>query len=163
MGALKKVADVVFRRHKKQYDLEDYIAHQKARGFDIEQGSLQIVDSTPMAPPIGYKKAPSMAELVREAVRSHHLAAAAAQADMETFEESEDFDIPDDPVQMESPYENDFDPPISELIKAGREVVEERRKAAASRPAPKPGPDADAENNLLADPKLPENLLKPKS
>lgn len=130
----------VFRRRSRQYDLEDYIRHQRERGFD---GAKQLVDSTPMAPPIGYKKAPSMVELIREAVRSHHLAAAAASAGAETFEESEDFDIPDDPVQLSSPYENEFDPPVEVLLQAGREELARReaeRKAAGAGSAPQPGP-----------------------
>jgi len=32
-----------------------------------------FMDSTPIAPPIGYKKTPSMVELVREMVRSEKL------------------------------------------------------------------------------------------
>lgn len=124
---------------------EQYLAKLLERGLD-EFGKFEP-DGTPMAPPIGYKKQPSMVEIVRNMVRSERLAADLAAAGHETFEESDDFDVPDDPPDMRSPFENDFDPPISELVAAGREVMETRRKAQQSgsgeagvSPAVKPKP-----------------------
>lgn len=160
--AVKELVQRVFNRKKRQYDLEDYIRHQKERGF---VGAAQVVDGTPMAPPIGYKKAPSMVEIVREAVRSEHLRQAAIAAGHETFEESEDFDIADDPVQMSSPYENEFDPPLEVLLEAGRKSLAEKEaqnKASGAAPAPKPGPATEAvkasgERSATLPPDLPEN------
>lgn len=65
----------------------------------------EVVSSVPVAPPVGYKKQPSMFDRVRELIQSERLAAAARDAGFETFEESEDFDIPDDMFPA-SPYED---------------------------------------------------------
>lgn len=133
-------------RKPKQLELEEYLQKLKDKGLNPD-GTPKL-DPTPMAPPIGYKKHPSMVEIVRDMVRSEKLAQAAAATGHETFEEAEDFDIPDDPVQMNSPYENDFDPPLSELVKAGEEEVKKRPKKPADEPKPAdkdspPDPPAD--------------------
>lgn len=124
---------------------EQYLAKLLERGLD-ENGKFEP-DATPMAPPIGYKKQPSMVEIVRNMVRSERLAAELAAQGQETFEEADDFDVDDDPPDMRSGWENDFDPPVSELVAAGREVMEARRKAQEERsgeagvsPAAKPKP-----------------------
>lgn len=132
-------------RKPKRLTLEEYFAKLKEKGLN-EDGS-PVLDPTPIAPPIGYKKTPSMVEIVRDMVRGERLKAEAEAAGHETFEESEDFDVGDDPELLRSPYENTFDPPLEDLLKAGREAIAERdRKAAmeaagASKTAvdPKPG------------------------
>lgn len=106
----------------------------------------ELVDPTPMAPPIGYKKQPSMVEMVRNMVRSEHLAREAAMMGKETFEQADDFDIPDDPLDPSTPYENEFDPPVRELVKVGQEEVkrkEAEKKAASSRKSPKKVEDSE--------------------
>lgn len=85
--------------------------------------SHEVMDPTPMEPPLGYKKQPSMVELIREQIRSARLAEEAEAAGMETFEESEDFDVGDD-YDPQSPYENEFDPPIATI----KSEVEKERK-----------------------------------
>lgn len=112
-------------RRPKQTDLEEYLKKLSDRGLDRD-GKL-IPDPTPIAPPIGFKKTPSMVEIVRNMVRSERLAAEARAAGAETFEESEDFDVGDDGPDLTSGFENDFDPPIPEIRKA---VEEERLKNA---------------------------------
>lgn len=126
MAILEKVKGLV-RRKPKQMDLEEYIAKMKAKGYDRD-GNV-VLSPIPIAPPIGYKKSPSMVEIVRDMVRSERLRQELADSGAETFEESEDFDIPDE-EHLHSPYENDFDPPVEELLKAGREVLAERERAA---------------------------------
>jgi len=113
-------------RKPKRLTLEEYFAKLKEKG--LNQDGSPILDPTPVAPPIGYKKTPSMVEIVRDMVRSEKLAQEAAQSGHETFEESEDFDIGDDPELLRSPYENEFDPPLNELLSAGE--AEQRRKQA---------------------------------
>lgn len=124
-----------FLRRRKQIDLEDYLAayNDKLRQRGLNEDGTAVLDPTPIAPPIGYKKAPSMVEVIRNMVTSERLAQAARESGHETFEESEDFDVGDEPDQLASPWENDFDPPISELVKAGEEAVKEREKAAVKR------------------------------
>lgn len=137
MGIKEKVASV-FKRRSRQYDLEEYLERQKRRGYI---GALQEVDGTPVAPPIGYQKTVPLHLQIREMVRSEALRQAAESADMETFEEADDFDIPDDPVDPKSPYENDFDPTIRELLLAGQEASKSAEpEPADGRPHTPPGP-----------------------
>lgn len=126
--ALDKITSV-FRRRSRQYDLEDYIERQKKRGY---LGALQHVDPTPMAPPVGYQKSVPLHLQIREMVRSEALRQAAESNDLETFEEADDFDIMDDdvPFDPKSPYENDFDPAIRDLLADGHKALEEKARAA---------------------------------
>lgn len=131
-------------RRPKQLDLEEYLLKLKDRGL-APDGKL-IPDPVPIAPPIGYKKQPSMVEIVRDMVRGERLAQAAREAGAETFQEAEDFDVEDDPPDMRSPFENQFDPPLSELLAAGKQALAEKEREAAKasgspdKPAPPPPP-----------------------
>lgn len=113
----------VKRKVKPRMTEEEYLEKMLAKS-KAPDGS-EVLDPTPMAPPIGYVKQPSMVEIVRNMVRSEKLALLAAEAGMETFEESEDFDVGDEAEDLLSGFENEFDPPISEV----REAVEQARKA----------------------------------
>lgn len=94
----------------------------------LDQEGREILDTTPIAPPIGFHKEPSMFEYMREMIRSARLAEEAEAAGLETFEEADDFDVADD-FDPSTPYENDFDPSVRELHKAGKEAKEARLKA----------------------------------
>lgn len=109
---------------------EEYL--RKMREKNINDVGELVPDSTPMAPPIGYKKHPSMVEIVRDMVRSERLAQEALAMGHETFEEADDFDVGDDPEVLRSPYENDFDPSVAELVQVGREELERRAQAQRS-------------------------------
>lgn len=104
--------DDVDMRAKPRASVEDYEAKLAARRQDWY--GAEHPDDTPMAPPIGYKKQPSMVEIVREAVRSEHLRLEALRAEQETFEEADDFDVPDDPVPPTGyeMFEPQFEPPV---------------------------------------------------
>lgn len=78
-------------------------AHQK-----YENGE-EIMDPTPIAPPVGYKKAPTIAEQVRNLIRSERLRHEAEAQGYESFEESDDFNVGDD-FDPRSPYEEVFEP-----------------------------------------------------
>ena len=129
-------------RVQKLSDAEELLEKYQAKNIDLN-GKL-IPDPTPLAPPVGYNPQPSMVEIVRDMVRSERLKQDLDDQGLETFEESEDFDIEDDPV-AQSPWENEFDPPIEELVAAGREAIAKRKKdrdpppAANERPKPKEG------------------------
>lgn len=106
----------------------------------LDEAGHEVLSSTPVAPPIGYVKQPSLYEQMRAMVRQE-LSAAAEAAGAETFEEADDFDVGDfDPT---SPYEEVFDPtPVSEL----------RRRASAAE-APDPGePGASRRADAAAPP-----------
>lgn len=143
----------VFRRRSRQYDLEKYIERQKRRGFI---GALQEVDSTPVAPPVGYQRSVPLHLQIREMVRSEALRQAAESADMETFEEADDFDIEDDPIDPKSPYENDFDPDIRELLTEGQKAIQARSEKPAERTAsPSPGNEPSGSPDPLTATPLP--------
>lgn len=102
--------------------------------YDAETGEMivnekgqEVPDPTPMAPPVGYVKQQSLAEQIREMVRSEKLRMEVEAQGLETFEEADDFDVGDDYDPL-SPYENDFDPPISELAAAGEQSLAEKAK-----------------------------------
>lgn len=99
---------------------------QKLLRLGLKADGTPALDPVPLAPPIGYKKQPSMVEIVRDMVRSEKLRVAALESGSETFEEADDFDIPDDDMMPSSPYEVVFEPPVP----AG----------AVPAPAPSPAP-----------------------
>lgn len=131
-----------------QVDLESYLdnlARQpSAQSNYLDAKGRELPDPTPMAPPVGYKKQSSMVEIVREMVRGERLKQEAEAAGMESFEDSEDFDVGDDADQDPgSPWENEYDPPISEV----RRAVDEDKKSKAKSggvgaPAPTDSPKA---------------------
>lgn len=83
-----------------------------------EQGREKL-DDRPMQPPLGYKRAPSLAEQIRQQV----IAAKLEELDalQETDEEADDFEIGDD-FEPLSPHENDHIPSIKELRKRADEI-----------------------------------------
>lgn len=135
MQIMDKVKGVL-RRRPRQLDLEEYLKKLADKG--LHPDGTPVLDPVPLAPPIGYKKHPSMVEIVRDMVRSERLAQAARDAGAETLEEAEDFDVEDD-YDLHSPWENDFDPPLVELIEAGRQVVAERDRQEAGAKPPSDG------------------------
>lgn len=124
----------------------DLARRVRIRDTFLNEAGQEIPDPRPLAPPVGYIRQPSMFELVRDQV-SRQLALNAGDREFESFEDNEDFDIPDDPADPTSPWENDFDPPWSEVSAA---IAADREKRAAdaansitpasatSPPAPKP-------------------------
>lgn len=92
-----------------------------ARRIDqLEEGRLdskghEILDGTPMAVPAGFKKPENLAETIQRLVRRGLSEAAAAQG-FETFEEAEDFDVPDETFDPATPYETFYDPVLNREI-----------------------------------------------
>lgn len=102
------------------------------------QGEPQ--DPTPIAPPIGYRKQPSIFDQQRAMIRQE-LSRQAELKGMETFEESDDFDIGDD-YDPTTPYEADFDPPTAEVQKAFEPAPYPHPPAPAGPPQPAAAPAA---------------------
>lgn len=96
-----------------QMDLEEAILRYRTRDDYLDKRGRELLDGTPMAPPIGYKKQPSMIDNIRNMVRSEVLRSHVESAGFETFEEADDFDVGDD-YDPTSPYEIDFDPPAAQ-------------------------------------------------
>lgn len=97
----------------------------------LDEHGREIPDPVPMAPPVGYTRQPSLVELVRDMVRSEHLRRAAEADDKDDFETFDNFDIPDDVPDPSTRWENDFDPPVKELLKEGDKALKSK---SASQP-----------------------------
>lgn len=108
---------------------EAHARDHSARYRRLDEYGREIVSPLPLEPPLGYVKQESMAMQIRRMVQSEQLRIAAEQAGLETFEESEDFEVGDD-YEPHSPWENEYDPPISELTKAGKEELDKRQQAS---------------------------------
>lgn len=99
----------------------------------------EVLDPTPMEPPIGYRDQPDMWETVQRMVRTELLARELGKNEYGSFEEEDDFEVGDD-YEPTSAYENETDASISELLHAGREVIaeEEKKKKETVRQDPQP-------------------------
>lgn len=128
------------RRGSPRMPADEYLKKLESRGLGPD--GRQVPDPDPMQPPIGYVKQPSMVEIIRQQVRDH-LDAYARQEGHETFEESEDFEFEDEP-EMKSGYENDTEPPLEELLSAGRQAIAEREQRAKSGGEGGPRPPSDS-------------------
>lgn len=81
----------------------------------LNKAGAEVNDPTPMEPPLGYMKQPSLADQIRMAVLSQKLADEVAAQGMETFEEADDFEVGDD-YDPSSPWENEFDPDYRDIV-----------------------------------------------
>jgi len=115
----------------KPEDIDPYRTTDK-RNRHTEDGK-EILNPTPIQPPLGYNPAPSLIETVRQQVRQmKHL----DDDEPESEEEADDFEIEDDPPII-SRWENDMIPSIKEVKKRAAEL-EEQAKLYAKAPDPKP-------------------------
>lgn len=106
---------------------------------DKYRNGREVMDSTPMSLPVGFRRPPSLIEQMRSMIR-HELSEGAARAGRETFEESLDFEIPDDPDDPTTPYEHaaDNDPEVMQGLEHAR-LAREARRAGFKPPSEKPG------------------------
>lgn len=118
-------------------DLEEHVALMRAY---LNPDGSENPDPTPLAPPIGYRKAPSLIENMRAMIREHAVAMALAGQEAETFEEADDFDVDDD-FDPKSPWEGDFEPVASITADEARKNEEAKAKI---KPVPE-APPAPAE------------------
>lgn len=138
---MSKLSLPIFRRRARDTSREAYEEKRDRRGY-TDDG--QIVDNTPVAPPVGYKKQPSMVDIIREQIRNHKLALDLDAAGVETFDEADDFDVgdPDDLPRSIYEMEENFDPPIRDDRKEPDKKVEAGSDNGVSSPTP-PTPAAD--------------------
>lgn len=128
----------------------------------LDERGWEIPDPTPMAWPAGVRRPETLTEQIRRLVRLEVSQAAAAQG-METFEESDDFDVDDDDGEFVSPYElTEMQEEAIVARDASDLEAHNRRKgdgeakqsgAASGESVPQPGgKDVRAEPNVRQDP-----------
>lgn len=139
----------------RQLDIEDMTRAPRSRDNKLSPSRRELPDPTPIAPPIGFVRQPSLTEQIRSMVRSEQLRHAADAAGAESFEEADDFDVGDD-FDPRSPYENEFDPPLSEMLQAGHDAIQAR-----STPPPQPPAEGGAPGGAPKTPPEPPPVTKP--
>ena len=80
----------------------------------LDDQGREVPDPTPLTLPAGFRRPETLAEQVQRLVRTH-ISREAAERGEETFEEAEDFDVPDE-AEPGSPYEAQFDPVLGRDI-----------------------------------------------
>lgn len=74
----------------------------------VLRAGREVPDPTPVSIPVKFKKAESVDERIARITR-HSLSKMAEAEGYETFDEADDFDISDDPLDPSTPWEQDFD------------------------------------------------------
>ncbi|UDN67831.1 hypothetical protein [robinz microvirus RP_142] len=93
-----------------QFD-QDGVQSTSAIGSD----GREYPDPIPTAPPVGYKTPPTIMDMIKSMIHSEQLNQKAQAEGFDTFDEAEDFDIEDDPLDPHTEYEAVFDPPPNPL------------------------------------------------
>lgn len=107
----------------------------------FNEDNHEVLNPTPMQPPLGYKPSLSLAEQIRQQVRAmKHL----EDLEPETEEEADDFEVEDDP-QPVSRWENDMIPSIKETRARARALEKEARLYAVPKAPQASPPDPPSE------------------
>lgn len=96
-----------------------------------DKNGHEMLDPTPMQPPLGYKRTPTLSEQIAQQVRQMKMEIALGDSDIEeTEEEADDFEVGDD-FEPLSAYENDHIPPIAVMkahVKHINNLIEEENR-----------------------------------
>lgn len=117
----KKTGEVINEEHSRG------LASLNARGEEI-------LDDTPLALPIGFKRPQSLQERMRYLLRNELIQRDLDAAGIETFEEADDFEVGEQDPLEGTPYEDHFEPEIPGLAAREQEI---RAGAVADRPLEK--------------------------
>jgi len=79
----------------------------------ILQNGKEMPDPVPTAPPVGYQAPPDLMQMIRTMIHGEKLREELLKQELETFEEADDFEIEDDPIDRLTDYERVFEPPPS--------------------------------------------------
>lgn len=90
----------------KKSPVSDYVMNEA----HLDENGHEVVSSTPMSPPLGWTKQPTMVDHIRNLVKSEMLRQATEATGNETFDEADDFNIDDDPIDHTVPMERIFEP-----------------------------------------------------
>lgn len=118
--------------------------HHKMAERRLTDDGKEKPNPVPMEPPIGYLKQPSMVENIRNMIRSEELRRAAEAAGAETFDEADDFDVPDDPEPVGRYEVPDDLEPVANLRRKQKDAADAAARAAAEPPTgARPAPPAE--------------------
>lgn len=92
----------------------------------LDDNGHELPDPTPLTLPSGFKRPETLEAQIQRLVRGA-ISRQAAESGYETFEDADDFDIPDDTDDPFTPYEMEFDPIL------GREVSPQMLKEGGDR------------------------------
>lgn len=95
----------------------------------LNERGHEILDETPLAMPLGFKKPESLQSQIQRLVRNE-LSARAASEGHETFDEADDFDIEDDDYDPRSPWELGFDQGTAPTPSRARAEIERAERRA---------------------------------
>lgn len=104
--AKKTPEEIIYKKGNES----DFVHAKPITNARLDPTGRERVSSIPLAPPVGYIRQPSLAQQIRDMVRSEQLAAEARNAGYETFEEADDFEVDD--FDPSSPYEEVFEPEL---------------------------------------------------
>lgn len=105
-----------------------------------DENGCEIMDKTKIALKPGFHHPPSLQDQIARIVR-HEISQRAQAQGLESFEEADDFDVDDEEMEMESPYEQNFD--HDKNVESVKNAVYENRKKKVKerfiqeRPAPR--------------------------
>lgn len=74
----------------------------------------EMVSSAPIAAHVHVGARETEVDRIRRLIKSEQMTLAALQSGHETFEEADDFDIPEDPIEPTTPYEEVFEPEVTD-------------------------------------------------
>lgn len=100
----------------------------------MDEEGREVPDPVPLEPPIGYIEQESMFDIVRRAVHDEMVRKEVEAAGYGSFEEEDDFEVGDD-FEPYSPHENDLDPSIEEMARAGEAELQKKTKVVKTPPA----------------------------
>lgn len=132
---------------------------ERATQLDIaylDKNGHEVVDSTPMAPPLGYVEQPSMMDMIAAQVRASRL-----EAELDALEESEedadDFEIHDDTDALPgTPWENDKEPSLKDARKRAVALEQALAEAEAIEAAQRDGDSVKSPGSRQSPSKAPE-------
>jgi len=84
----------------------------------LDEKGNEIPDPTPVSIPVQLRRQESMDERIRRIIQ-HSASMHAQSLGLESFEEADDFDIEDDPIDPSTPWEKHFDQAIVQAVDAG--------------------------------------------
>jgi pyruvate/2-oxoacid:ferredoxin oxidoreductase beta subunit len=111
--------------------LKKYKEHVKSNIKDkaqLDEKGAEILDSTPLAIPVGFRKPPTLQDQMKKYVQIEMSRLAESQ-EFETWEEANDFEIGDD-YEAKSKYQEDFDGQFEVEVGDILNAAQEQQKAA---------------------------------